>query len=150
MSTPRAPVSRIKWYSRSRSRRQIAPPLPAVALDHTLDAADKEAYVRGRAELGLEPAPLRLAEHRLGGIGIGQIALLAGRAALIGRQPGRPKPAQVQPDELHAAGADREHLRVIQPVTRAARVIGGELPEAQELVFRGVLVGNSAPPSFTP
>jgi hypothetical protein len=31
---------------------------------------------------------------------------------------------------------------MIQPVTRAARVIGGELPEAQELVFRGLLVGE--------
>ena len=39
------------------------------------------------------------------------------------------------------AGACREHLRVIQPVARAARIIGGELP-AQERVFRGLSVGE--------
>ena len=44
------------------------------------------------------------------------------------------------------AGACREHLRVIQPVARAARIIGGELP-AQERVFAACLWGNSAPPS---
>jgi hypothetical protein len=100
-----------------------------MALDYTLDAADEEAHVRWRAELGLEPMPLRLAKHCLGGIGIGQVALLARRAPRIGRLPWRPKPAQVETDNLHAAGACRERLRVIQPVTRAARVIGRELPE---------------------
>ncbi len=140
MITPRAPVLADQSVQALALGRQVPPALEAVAFDDALHAADEHAHVGTLAQLRFEPAPLRVAEHGLARFAVGQVALLARRAALIGGFQWRAEPARVQPDDLHAPSAAFDHLRVIEALALMARVLRANAPEAQELVFARLLL----------
>ena len=96
-----------------------------------------------RSSLG-EPRPLRLAQHGLGRIGIGQVALLARRAALVGELERRAEPAHVEQDDLHAHAGRADDVRIVDALARAPHVARRHLPEVEEEILRHRLVGKVA------
>ena len=111
-----------------------------MALGQHLRAGHDQPQLGGRAQLGRQPCPLCRSEHRLGRIGIGQVALLARRAALVGDLERRAEPACVEQDDLYALAGRAEGRRGVEAVAAAPCIAGGHLPEFQELFLGNGLV----------
>ena len=125
--------------------REIAPTLPAMALGQHLDGGNQQPHLGGLSQLGREPRPLLIAEHGLGRIGIGHIALLAERIAPVGPPQRGAEPAQVEQDDLHAHARRADDVGAVDAFAGAPYVVGGDIPEAEEFILGDSLVREIGP-----
>ena len=108
------------------------------------------ADLGGLSQLGREPRPLGVAQHGLGRIGIGHVALLARRTALVGALQRGAEPAHVEQDDLHPHARRADECGIVDALTGAPHVAAGTFQKFEELILGGSLCGKSPPPSFRP
>ena len=148
---PARPRSRRSGRTASPLARQVAPALPAVALGQHLDRGDDQAQLGRLRSRSRQPGPLRLAEHRLGRVGVGQVALLAGRAALLGRASAASGNSACRAGSPGPACPGAKDLGMIDALAVRRGSSAGHLPElAGTAAWPAALSGKSAPPSFWP
>src|SRR5262249_26249434 len=119
--------------------RKVHPLFPSMILGNDLDARREDAHLRGLAELFFEPFPLRVAEERRLGVGVGDVRSLV-RHELVALLERAAEVARVEKDHLHALAYGAESCRMIDAFLGAPRGVLRDAEEVEEDLLRFLLL----------